>query len=110
MNQDRITYDQLSQLLDGRDRPAAHAIDTAARGVNAAEHAIRQLSATEVKYVRSYGQAIPQTVVSANHYLISPAFNGMELDARTLEWCIRLCKENPPWRLSVQQHKLYGIL
>jgi flagellar biosynthesis chaperone FliJ len=44
VNQDRITYDQLSQLTGGRDRPAAHAIDTAARGVNATEHAIRQLT------------------------------------------------------------------
>jgi hypothetical protein len=25
VNQDRITYDQLSQLIDGRDRPAAPA-------------------------------------------------------------------------------------
>ena len=45
MNQDRITYDQLSQLTDGRDRPAAHAIDNAARGVNATERTIRQLAA-----------------------------------------------------------------
>ena len=44
MNDDRITYDQLSQLTDGRDRPAAHAIDNAARGVNATEHAIRQIT------------------------------------------------------------------
>jgi hypothetical protein len=44
VNDDRITYDQLRQLIDGRDRPGAHAIDTAARGVNAAEHAIRQLT------------------------------------------------------------------
>ena len=42
MNDDRIPYGQLSRLTDGRDRPAAHAIDTAARGVNATEHAIRQ--------------------------------------------------------------------
>ena len=42
MNDDRITYRQLSQLIDGRDRPAAHAIENAARGVNAAEQAIRQ--------------------------------------------------------------------
>ena len=45
MNQDRITYHQLSQLIGGRDRPAAHAIDTAARGVNATEHAIREITA-----------------------------------------------------------------
>jgi hypothetical protein len=36
VNEDRITYDQLSQLTDGRDRPAAHAIDTAGRGRSAA--------------------------------------------------------------------------
>ena len=44
MNDDRITYDQLSQLTDGRDRPAAHAIDNAARGVNATERTIRQIT------------------------------------------------------------------
>ena len=74
-----------------------------------AEHAIRQRTAHEVKYVRGYGQAIPKTVVEAEHYLISPAFDGAELDRRTLDWCIRLCRENPPWRLSVQQHKLWSV-
>jgi organic radical activating enzyme len=74
-----------------------------------AEHAIRQRTADEVKYVRGYGQAIPKTVVEAGHYLISPAFDGAEVDPRTLDWCIRLCKENPPWRLSVQQHKLWRV-
>jgi flagellar biosynthesis chaperone FliJ len=44
VNEDRITYDQLSKLIDGRDRPAAHAIDNAARGVNATERTIRQLT------------------------------------------------------------------
>jgi 7-carboxy-7-deazaguanine synthase len=74
-----------------------------------AEHAIRQRKADEVKYVRGYGQAIPRTVVAAEHYLISPAFEGDRLDPRTLDWCIRLCKENPPWRLSVQQHKAWKV-
>ncbi len=45
MNEDRITYTQLTRLTDGRDRPAAHAIENAAWGVNAAEHAIRQNTA-----------------------------------------------------------------
>jgi 7-carboxy-7-deazaguanine synthase len=74
-----------------------------------AEHAIRQRTAHEVKYVRGYGQALPRTVVTAEHYLLSPAFDGGELDRRALDWCIRLCKENPPWRLSLQQHKLWGV-
>ena len=74
-----------------------------------AEHAIRQRHADEVKYVRGYGQAVPETVVEAHHYLISPAFDGDELDRRTLDWCVRLVRENPPWRLSLQQHKLWGV-
>lgn len=74
-----------------------------------AEHAIRQRTAHEVKYVRGYGQGVPRTVVQADHYLISPAFHGGMLDRRNLEWCIRLCKDNPPWRLSVQIHPLLGI-
>lgn len=74
-----------------------------------AEHVIRQRTADEVKYVRHYGQGIPKTVVKAEHHLISPAFNGGTLELRTLEWCIKLCKENPPWRLSVQQHKFWNV-
>jgi 7-carboxy-7-deazaguanine synthase len=74
-----------------------------------AEHAIRQRTAQEVKYVRGHGQALPRTVVTAEHYLLSPAFDGESLDRRALDWCIQLCKENPPWRLSVQQHKLWRV-
>ncbi len=70
-----------------------------------AEHCIRQKVADEVKYVRGYGQGIPKTCIKADHYLISPAFDGSHLDQRTLAWCVQLCKENPKWRLSVQQHK-----
>jgi organic radical activating enzyme len=74
-----------------------------------AEHAVRQRTANEVKYVRGHGQALPRTVVKAEHYLLSPAFDGADLDRRALDWCIRLCKDNPPWRLSVQQHKLWNV-
>jgi organic radical activating enzyme len=74
-----------------------------------AEHAIRQRHADEVKYVRGYGQGIPKTVVEASYRLISPAFDGPEVDERTLRWCIQLVKENPPWRLSVQQHKHWNV-
>ncbi|HXO22210.1 MAG TPA: 7-carboxy-7-deazaguanine synthase QueE [Thermoanaerobaculia bacterium] len=74
-----------------------------------AEHAIRQRRAHEVKYVRGHGQGIPRTVVVADHYLISPAFDGPDLDPRALDWCIRLARENPAWRLSVQQHKSWNV-
>lgn len=70
-----------------------------------AEHAIKQREANEVKYVRGYGQGIPETAVNASHYVISPTFEGNQLDAETLTWCIGLVKQNPRWRLSCQQHK-----
>lgn len=70
-----------------------------------AEHAIRQRGAHEVKYVRAYGQAIPKTVVFAEHYLISPAFEGQHPSPRNIAWCQQLVLENPQWRLSLQQHK-----
>ena len=74
-----------------------------------AEHAIRQRTAHEVKYVRGHGQEIPRSVVKAKHCLISPAFCGTQIDPRALEWCVQLVKDNPQWRLSVQQHKLWGV-
>jgi len=74
-----------------------------------AEHAVRQRVADEVKYVRGYGQAIPKTVVDAKHKLISPAAIGEQIDRRALVWCIELVKQNPEWRLSMQQHKVWQI-
>ncbi len=75
-----------------------------------AEHAIRLPRCNEVKYVRAYGQGIPKPAIKqSEHKLISPAFSGDGLDPKTLNWCINLVKENPEWRLSVQQHKGWKI-
>lgn len=74
-----------------------------------AEHAVKQLWANEVKYVRGFGQAIPKPAATAEHYLISPAFDGYQVHKETLRWCNQLVLENPQWRLSTQQHKLLNI-
>ena len=75
-----------------------------------AEHTLRLRRADELKYVRRKGQGVPKPTVKADHYLISPAVqpDGSIL-AEDLAWCIQLVKENPTWRLSVQQHKQWGI-
>ncbi len=73
------------------------------------EEALRQRTADEVKYVRAVGQAIPRTVVEAEHYLLSPAFDGDRLDRETLEWCLDLVRKHPEWRISVQQHKGWEV-
>lgn len=73
------------------------------------EDELRQRVADEVKYVRAYGQAMPEESVEADYLWISPAFDGNRIDAQTLEWCIRLVMDNPRWGLSVQMHKLWGV-
>ncbi len=72
-----------------------------------AEHAIRQRVADEVKYVRYAGQAIPKTVVQAEHYLLSPAWETDGLSQENLRWVMELCRDHPTWRISIQLHKLW---
>lgn len=72
-----------------------------------AEHTLKQLTAHEVKYVRYPNMGLPKTVIKAEHYLLSPAFdaNGV-LTPDNLNWCLNLTKQDPKWRLSVQLHKI----
>lgn len=75
-----------------------------------AEHAVKQVVADEVKYVRNVGQGIPKPACKAEHRLLSPAMapDGLP-EPGALEHCIRLVKECPEWRLSVQQHKSWRV-
>lgn len=74
-----------------------------------AEHAIKQKTANEVKYVRGFGQGVPRPSCKATYKLISPATQGEHIDLRALDWCVNLVKQNTSWRLSVQQHKLWRV-
>lgn len=74
-----------------------------------AEHCVRCLTANEIRYVRGDGQAIPKPTCDAEYKWISPSFDGLSLDRKSLAWCIQLIKANPDWRLSVQQHKWWGV-
>lgn len=73
-----------------------------------ADHALRQRYAHEYKVVRAHGQAIPKAAVQALHYMVSPAHDAGRVHPATVDWCQRLCLENPPWRLSVQQHHAWN--
>lgn len=74
-----------------------------------AEHCIKQKTADEVRYVRGYGQALPRTVVKAKHHYISPAFNGVDIDEQTVEWCQKLIEDDSLWELSFQMHKVWDV-
>jgi len=64
----------------------------------------------ELRYVRHAGQSIPEPVLKAHHYFLSPHFDGLELNQNNFEHCIKLCLANPQWRLSLQQHKAWKVL
>lgn len=100
----------LAVETNGTIDPAGLGLDFVTLSPKVAEHAVKCKRADELKYVRGYGQAIPKPECScAGDFWISPAFDGTELDQRTLEWCVRLVKENPQWRLTIQLHKFMRI-
>lgn len=64
----------------------------------------------ELRYVRHAGQGIPHPALRAAYYYLSPHSDGMEINMANVRHCMKLCLENPRWRLSVQQHKVWAIL
>ena len=64
----------------------------------------------ELRYVRHVGQSIPNPSVKAKHYWISPHSDGFVINNENLVHCIKLCKQNPTWKLSIQQHKVWNVL
>lgn len=78
-----------------------------------AEHVLtkrfKALHIHELKYVRNQSQGIPLPGVKADHYYISPEFDGDYPIEANIKHCLNLVKENSEWRLSVQEHKLLKI-
>jgi 7-carboxy-7-deazaguanine synthase len=78
-----------------------------------AEHVLAQkfkrVHVNELKYVRNKSQGIPKPRIKADHYYISPEFDGDYSSKENIEHCIELVKEYPEWKLSVQEHKLLRI-
>jgi len=76
-----------------------------------AEHTLRVgRTVHELRYVRRAGMGIPRPTLQAGQLFISPAFTADGgIDADDLAWCIEMVKEQPHWRLSVQQHKGWRV-
>lgn len=86
---------------------------------------LRITRADELRYVRAVGQGVPEPSEPlqwrATHLWLSPAFDSTkvedplavegehELTEDNLAWCISLCLQNPRWRLSLQQHKIWKV-
>lgn len=79
--------------------------------------------ADEVRCVVKWGQVPDPVGIRAKHYFASPAFRAPEvdvvnggwkgsmndLDPKAVEWVLAWCRENPPWRISLQMHKFLGV-
>ena len=71
--------------------------------------ALKQISGDEIKLVYPQAGLSPEAVVHLDfeHYFLQP-MDGPDQRANTIK-AIDYCKSNPPWRLSVQTHKVLGI-
>jgi len=85
-------------------------LDYVALSPKVAEHVIKKnfVKVNELRYARHKGQGIPKPSIEADYYYLSPIFG--EADQENILHCIKLIKENPEWRLSIQMHKLLKIL
>jgi organic radical activating enzyme len=78
-----------------------------------AEHVVAKnfpRGVSELRYVRHSGQDIPKPSVKAEHYWLSPHSDGFTINSENVKHCIQLCLDNPKWKLSIQDHKLWNIL
>ncbi|MDR2652248.1 MAG: 7-carboxy-7-deazaguanine synthase QueE [Prevotellaceae bacterium] len=63
--------------------------------------------ANEFRYPVKAGDKLPDIlkIPRAQHYYISP----IDVTEQNVDYCIKLIKENPQWKLSVQVHKILKI-
>lgn len=94
-------------------RPPDGKFDYIALSPKVAEHIIIKkwegVHINEVRYVVHENQSIPPRQIKADKYYISPHCDGPNLNEHNLNWCIDLCKQNPDWNLSIQQHKIWNV-
>lgn len=93
--------------------PAPNGLDFICVSPKVAEHIVKKNfpnGVSELRYVRHKGQGIPQPLLKAEHYWISPHSDGSTINNENLRHCIELCVANPQWKLSLQNHKIWNIL
>jgi 7-carboxy-7-deazaguanine synthase len=92
--------------------PVTDLLDYVTISPKVAEHVIAKnfKHVDELRYVRHKGQSVPVPTITADSYCISPHSDGMDINTENLQHCIQLCLDNPEWRLSVQNHKIWMVL
>lgn len=93
--------------------PVPNGIDFICVSPKVAEHVIKKNfpnGVDELRYVRHLGQSVPEPLITAKHYWLSPHSDGFNINSKNLKFCIELCKAFPQWKLSLQNHKIWNIL
>ena len=49
-------------------------------------------------------------ILTALTYYLSPHSDGFSLNHENIRHVVGLCRQDPRWRVSVQQHKLLNVL
>ena len=96
------------------NNPVPPGIDWVACSPKVAEHVVSKNlpdGVDELRYVRHANQpGLPRPKVSADYHYLSPMFDGNQVNPANMAHVIKLCLENPRWKLSTQTHKLHKIL
>lgn len=76
-----------------------------------AEHVLKRnfTKVNELKYILHTGKQIPKPVIESDNYYLSPMSDGDKINKENLNHCIKLCLENPVWKLTLQSHKIWGV-
>ncbi len=94
-------------------KPSVKGLDFICVSPKVAEHVVKKNfpnGVSELRYVRHKGQDVPQPSIKANHYYISPHSDGYEINNKNMKHCIQLCLDNPQWKLSLQNHKIWNVI
>jgi organic radical activating enzyme len=94
-------------------KPSVKGLDFTCVSPKVAEHIVKKNfpnGVSELRYVRHAGQDIPRPSVKAEHYWVSPHSDGYEINSENMKHCIQLCLDNPQWKLSLQNHKIWNVI
>lgn len=104
----------LQSIETNGGHPVPFDLDWVVVSPKVAEHVVKRNfpdGVDELRYAWHAGKmSVPQPGADAAHKFLSPVCDGNSINATNLKHCIELCKSNPDWKLSVQQHKVWNIL
>jgi organic radical activating enzyme len=96
------------------NHPIPRSLDWIVVSPKVAEHVLKRnfpQGVDELRYVRHAGHlTVPKPAITAKRYYLSPIFDGYTANPANVKHCMSLALANPQWSLSLQIHKVLGVL